>query len=131
MPPGLLGMLSSVTPCEEARANAGTCGPESLIGETTVSVGVGGQPYTVTGGKVYIAGPYRGAPYGLSIVNPAKAGPFDLQEGGPVRATTIAVDPRTAALTVTAEPPGLRPRSRRSRGYPAADQARLRERQPA
>ena len=44
MPPGLLGTLSSVTPCEEAQANAGTCGESSKIGEMTVSVGLGGTP---------------------------------------------------------------------------------------
>jgi hypothetical protein len=91
--------------CGEAEANAGTCGPESQIGETIVSVGVGGEPFTVTGGKAYITEKYDGAPFGLSIVNPAKAGPFDLQEGRPVIVRAkVEVNPITAALTVTAGP---------------------------
>jgi len=73
---------------------------------------VGGHPYTVTGGKAYITESFEGAPYGLSIVNPAKAGPFDVEHdtSNPaqdpacdclvVRAK-VAVDTRTAALTVT------------------------------
>ncbi len=110
MPPGLLGMLSTVPLCSEAQANTGTCSEASKIGETTVSVGLGGNPYTVTGGRVYITGPYHGAPYGLAIEEPAKAGPFDLENTKAHRPACdclvvrakIEVNPLTAALTVTA-----------------------------
>ena len=104
MPAGLSGLLTGVKLCEERQAEEGLCGAESLIGETTVSAGVGDHPYTVTGGKVFITGPYRGAPFGLSIATPAKAGPFDLEKNTPcdcvvVRAR-VDVDPHTAVLTI-------------------------------
>jgi hypothetical protein len=112
-PTGVSGLLAgaeghpAVALCGEAQANEGTCGPDSQVGETVVSVGLGDDPFSVTGGKVYLTGPYRGAPFGLSIVTPAKAGPFELQEGRPVVVRAkVDVDPHTAALSVTTDPPG-------------------------
>jgi hypothetical protein len=117
MPPGVMGSLAHVTLCGEPQAAQGTCGPESLIGHTTVTAGLGSTPAVVARpGDVYITGPYNGhgactvgepgcAPFGLSIANPAETGPFDLEKGTPcdcvvVRAK-IEVDPLTAQLKIT------------------------------
>ena len=117
MPAGVEGLLSSIKLCPEQQANEGTCGPESRIGETTVSAGVGSQPVSVKGGRIYLTEKYQGAPFGLSIVNPVKAGPFDLEHdtSNPnqqppcdclvVRAK-IEVNPQTGELTVTTDPSG-------------------------
>jgi hypothetical protein len=125
LPPGLSGILSNVELCPEPQANLGECGPNSLIGETTVSVGVGGDPYTVNGGKFYLTGPYNGtsgctvgtsgcAPFGITFTVPAKAGPFDLAHTKSFSPACdcilvrgkIEVNPITTALTVTSNPPG-------------------------
>jgi hypothetical protein len=100
-PPGLSGVLSGIKLCPEAQANAGTCGPESLIGHTIVSVGLGNEPFSVTGGQVFLTESYKGATFGLSIVNPAVAGPFNL--GNVIVRAKLALDPVTTALTVTTD----------------------------
>jgi hypothetical protein len=101
-PLGMLGNLSGVPLCGEAQANAGTCGEASQIGTTSAVVGPGEDPFTITGGRVYLTGSYKGGSFGLSIVVPANAGPFHL--GNVVVRASIAISPQTAALTVTSNP---------------------------
>jgi hypothetical protein len=100
-PPGLLGSLSGVPLCGEPQADLGTCPEGSRIGSMTVAAGPGGHPFYEKG-SLYLTGPYEGAPFGLSIVVPTVAGPFNL--GNVVVRAKISIDPSTAALTVTSDP---------------------------
>jgi hypothetical protein len=101
-PPGLLGAVSHVTVCGEPQASQGACGPQSQIGTVTAAAGPGPAPFWITGGRAYLTGPYKGAPFGMSIVVPTVAGPFNLGEEH-LRAA-IYVDPHTSALTVVSDP---------------------------
>jgi hypothetical protein len=115
-PPGLLGVLASVQLCGEADANAGTCPAASKIGTTRVATGAGDHPFEIEGG-VFLTGPYRGvcglqqpdpctrpAPFGLSVVTDAVAGPFNL--GKVVVRARIDVDPDDSSLWVTVDEAG-------------------------
>jgi hypothetical protein len=76
-PSGLLGMLSHVTLCGESQATHGACPGSSRIGTAAAAAGPGSHPFWVSG-PVYLTGPYKGAPFGLSVAIPAVAGPFNL-----------------------------------------------------
>jgi hypothetical protein len=107
LPPGLLARLSDVPLCPEAQAAAGTCAADTRIGHTTVSVGPGSNPVTLPqAGKaptaVYLGGPYKGAPFSLSIVVPAQAGPYDL--GTVVVRAALFVDAAHAQATIKSDP---------------------------
>jgi hypothetical protein len=104
LPEGLVGAIPAVTQCGEAQANEGTCPAASRIGTATVAAGAGPTPYSFSG-PVYFTGPYDGAPFGLSIVVPAVAGPFNL--GNVVTRATINVDPTTTRVTVTSVLPTI------------------------
>jgi hypothetical protein len=105
LPPGLVGLIPSTPQCGEEQANAGTCPASSQIGAAAALAGSGPTPFLFTGGTVYLTGPYHGAPYGLSIVVPAVAGPFSL--GNVVTRATINVDPYTSRVTVASVLPTI------------------------
>jgi hypothetical protein len=109
----MTGKLAGIRYCPEtaiaAAANragadesaAPSCPDSSRVGTASVSVGTGPAPITITG-KVFLAGPYKGAPLSLAIITPATAGPFDL--GTAVVRVALFVDPETAQIHAVSDP---------------------------
>ena len=104
MPEGLVGLLPTVTKCPEPQASKGECTAASKIGVVSVLAGAGPTPYEFTG-NVYLTGPYAGAPFGLSTVVPAIAGPYNL--GNVVTRGTLNVEPYTAQVVATSTLPTI------------------------
>ena len=110
LPSGLTGDLSGVPFCPEAviaqaRAKTGgqeeaepSCPAASQIGHTLVGTGVGAVLAYVPG-KIYLAGPFHGAPFSIVAVTSAVVGPFDL--GTVVLRFGLTIDPYTARVSVT------------------------------
>src|SRR5205085_7380721 len=105
LPAGLVGLIPTVQQCGEAQANAGTCPAASQIGEVVATAGSGPTPLTLPPGKVYMTGPYQGAPFGMSVVVPNVAGPFNL--GQTVTRAKIDVNPENARVIVSSELPTI------------------------
>jgi hypothetical protein len=108
-PEGLSAMIASVPLCGEAQASEGTCPEASKIGHAVVGAGPGPYPFYIPQNgappaAIYLTGPYEGAPFGLSIVTPVVAGPFNL--GTNVVRAKIEINPLTAQITVTTDPSG-------------------------
>jgi hypothetical protein len=107
MPPGFTGDLRGISYCPEghiaaAAQNPGrieqaapSCPTSSLIGTTNVAAGPGSHPFHAIG-RMYLAGPLRGAPLSLAAVTPALAGPYDY--GTQVVRVALHVDPLTAQV---------------------------------
>ncbi len=101
LPPGVSAGLRGVKLCEEPQAASGDCPAESQIGQVIASAGLGNDPYSIEDGKAYITGPYEGDPFGVDVVVPAVAGPFNL--GTEVVRSKVDVDPTDAHLTVVSD----------------------------
>ena len=114
-PPGLLASLRGVGRCSDAQiaaaANPGRTGLEEIANPScpassqvgTVDAGAGvGQVLTYVKGKVYMAGPYKGAPLSGVAIVPAVAGPFDV--GTIITRAPAYVNPKTAELRLVTDP---------------------------
>jgi hypothetical protein len=111
--PGMIAKLAGVPYCPEsaiaaaaqtsgaAQAANSSCPSASEVGTATVQAGTGPTPLSITG-KVFLSGPYHGAPLSLAVVTPATAGPFDL--GTVVVRVALQVNPETAQVTAVSDP---------------------------
>ncbi len=107
LPPGLTAKLKGVSYCPEPglaaaagrsgsdEAAGSSCPDSSRIGSADIAAGSGPAPVHIQG-KVFLAGPYDGAPLSLAAITPATAGPFDL--GTVVVRVALFVDSRTAQV---------------------------------
>jgi len=111
--PGMTARLKGVSYCPEANIAAAaakggaaenaapSCPASSGVGTVALAAGSGPAPYNTTG-KVYLAGPYKGAPLSMVFVTPAVAGPFDL--GTVVVRAALYVNPETAEIHAVSDP---------------------------
>jgi len=109
LPKGITAKLAGIPFCPDAaiaaaRSRSGTaetanpsCPAASQVGRTLTGYGVGGT-LTYAGGRIYLAGPYNGAPLSLVTINSATVGPFDL--GTIVIRSAFQIDPLTAQLRI-------------------------------
>jgi hypothetical protein len=104
MPAGLLARVAGIEQCPSPAAGSGMCGvvaPGSRVGSVVAAAGAGGSPFWQKG-SVYLTGPYNGGPFGLSVVVPAVAGPYNL--GDVVVRASLRINPVTGAASVVSDP---------------------------
>jgi hypothetical protein len=114
-PPGFSATLAGIPYCPEAAIAAAedssysglaeqanpSCPAASQIGTAVAGAGAGTHPVYVSG-KVYLAGPYKGAPLSLVVITPALSGPYDL--GNVMVRAALNVDPSDAHITAVSDP---------------------------
>ncbi len=77
------------------------CPAGSEIGQSVANAGVG-SVLAQAPGKIYLGGPYDGAPFSVVSITAAHVGPFDL--GTVVIHFPLDINPETAAVTIPASP---------------------------
>jgi hypothetical protein len=100
-PDQAVALLSSSAYSGLSELAASACPAASEIGTVTAGAGAGSRPLYVSG-KVYLAGPYKGAPLSIVVVIPAVSGPYDL--GNLAIRAAIHVDPVTAQVATVSDP---------------------------
>jgi len=109
-PPGFSATLKGVSYCPQASIAAAeaetltgteelahpSCPASSQVGELTAGAGPGSHPLYLPG-KVYLAGPYQGAPLSFVFIVPAVSGGYDL--GNVVVREGLEINPETAQVT--------------------------------
>jgi hypothetical protein len=115
LPPGITGKLAGVPFCSnqaialaKSRERIGggkeeqlspSCPAASAVGKTLVGAGVG-SVLTYIPGKVYLAGPYHGAPLSIVAVTAGVVGPFDI---GTVEVReALQINPETGEVFIDA-----------------------------
>lgn len=113
LPSGLIGKIAGVAKCSDAALEAAaarsgaaeqaspSCPASSQLGTVQTAAGPGPDPLLV-GGKAYLTGPYKGAPFGVAVIVPALGGPFDL--GTVVIRQALYIDPSDAHVTDVSDP---------------------------
>jgi hypothetical protein len=113
-PPGFSATLAGVPYCSDSALAmaaslgysglgeqlAASCPGPSQIGTSVAAAGAGSRPIYLPG-KVYLAGPYKGAPLSLAVVTPAVSGPYDL--GNVIVRVAVDVDPTDAHVTAISD----------------------------
>src|SRR5262249_27097036 len=112
-PPGFSATIAGIPYCSDAalasaahasgaaEEAAPSCPDASRIGTSIAGVGAGNHPLYVSG-KVYLAGPYKGAPLSLAVITPPLSGPYDL--GDVVLRVALSINPVTAQITALSDP---------------------------
>ncbi|HEX3735057.1 MAG TPA: hypothetical protein VHU86_07855 [Solirubrobacterales bacterium] len=113
LPKGVSGKLAGIPYCSEAQVKQAesqsgkaeeaspACPQASQLGSVIASAGIGSNPYYAHG-RLYLTGPYKGAPVSTVAVVPAVAGPYDL--GNVVVRTPLFINRQSAQVTATSDP---------------------------